>query len=227
MSCSSTPPTNADLYVRRRRAHIACTIVGGGKSRWDFQCQRCYKAHKSRVSVSNCPTTTTTGRAQCVRRKASCANTPVLKDSHPGMPPSEPDSSDPWRTRLVVIQTSEVISPPSPPPPPPQPIKLPSVGINDYRGPNPGPSPTPRDTWAHQPWAPPQNSLSGYPQAGPMQVQHHLGVAAPQYYPGAAPYLPPPTARQPSGILHDQNHSPLDLPHAKPGGTLSQWPPAM
>ncbi|KAJ7815371.1 hypothetical protein B0H14DRAFT_3149075 [Mycena olivaceomarginata] len=56
----------------------------------------------------------------------------------------------------------------------------------------------------------------GIHKGGQCRLQHHLGVAAPQYYPGAAPYLPPPTARQPSGFLHDQNHSPLYLPHAEP-----------
>ncbi|KAJ7815366.1 hypothetical protein B0H14DRAFT_3476229 [Mycena olivaceomarginata] len=211
MSCSSTPPTNTDLYVRRRRAHIACTNCRRRKI-------KCVKLSDD-DDYGPC--------AMCAPKGLPCEYAPVPEDSQPGMPPSEPDSSDPWWTRMVVNQTSEVISPPSPPPPPSQPIKLSSVGITDYLGPNPGPSPTPRDTWAHQPWAPPQNSLSGYPQGGAMQVQHHLGVAAPQYYPGAAPYLPPPTARQPSGFLHDQNHSPLYLPHAEPGGPPSQWPQAM
>ncbi|KAJ7892713.1 hypothetical protein B0H13DRAFT_2339942 [Mycena leptocephala] len=71
MSCSSTLPTNADLYGRRRRAHIACTNCRRRKI-------KCIKLSDD-DDYGPC--------AMCAPKGLPCEYAPVPKDSQPGMHP--------------------------------------------------------------------------------------------------------------------------------------------
>ncbi|KAJ7805546.1 hypothetical protein B0H13DRAFT_1930120 [Mycena leptocephala] len=225
MSSSSSPATNTGLYVKRRRAYVACT-----------NCRK--RKIKARLSMT-------------ARFRGSL----LPRYSQPGIslpkiqtPPHGPNYSDPWRAQLLLSGTAGILNHPSPPPPAPQPIQLPCARINSYMGTNPpalsgAAPPSPRYPYPHRAGppsapppvstssaafvyqSPPQHSLSGHPQAGLGSMKHPLAAAAPDHYPGSASYLLPPNTGHPYGLSYNQNYGPAYVP--QPGGTTSPWLPAM
>ncbi|KAJ6514299.1 hypothetical protein C8R47DRAFT_1090882 [Mycena vitilis] len=221
MSNSSSANTSSNLFMKRRRAYVACT--------------NCRKRKVKCITLSEVDYRPCT---RCAQKGLKCEyftvpeDDPYRADTPPPQiqpPPRERDREGGWA---------------------PQPITPPSAGINDYlpsssRGGRPNPVPPaggaprypyrPRPATPAQPgssstpsWAqrsgPPQ-SQTAYPQGQFSQMQQHPGAAAPQYYHGSTPYVQPNAGyNSNSGAFYDPNYVQGYVQQQQQPGMVSPWP---
>ncbi|KAJ6486977.1 hypothetical protein C8R45DRAFT_1145705 [Mycena sanguinolenta] len=211
MSSSSTSPTTSSLFMKRRRAYVAC----GNCRRRKVKC-----ITPSEVDYKPC--------TRCAQKGLKCEYFPGLGDE-PSLEPITPPASNQPSSHYLDKSCS------------PPPITPPSAGISEYlksssrsthRGtvppsnsarypshstPVPAAPPTaePNSLWTQQPT--PQYFATN-PYSAAMQ-QHPSGAAAPQYYPNATPYMGNPNIH--SGSTYSQQQYPQHAPQAS--GMVSSW----